>query len=104
MIVKNIRHDLIYKNSNNIVMVHNSLNITLDVDNRIIYSLISNFENGIDIKNIYELMEPKGWEKEILDSSINYLLALKFIEDISDNVNLEEMKIEFEKFKQKILK
>ncbi|MGL6105448.1 hypothetical protein [Romboutsia sp.] len=102
MIVKNIRHDLAYKNSNHIVMMHNSLNITLEFDHRIIYSFISNFEDGLDVKYIYELMEPKGWTKDYLDECIDFLLVLHFIEDISGNTNLDKMKREFEEFKRHI--
>lgn len=102
MIVKNIRIDLIYKNINNIVMVHDSLVNILNVDNRLVYALISNFEDGIDIKYIYELMEPKGWTREDLDKNINLLLDLKFIKSIENNIDLEEMKAEFESFKKQI--
>lgn len=96
MIVKNIRIDLIYKNINNIVMVHDSLVNILNIDNRLVYALISNFEDGIDTKYIYELMEPKGWTREDLDKNINVLLGLNFIKDIENNIDLEEMKAEFE--------
>ncbi|EQK41144.1 hypothetical protein C671_2790 [[Clostridium] bifermentans ATCC 19299] len=102
MIVKNIRIDLIYKNINNIVMVHDSLVNILNIDNRLVYALISNFENGIDTKYIYELMEPKGWTREDLDKNINLLLDLNFIKDIENNIDLEEMKAEFESFKNQI--
>ncbi|EQK40029.1 hypothetical protein C672_3565 [[Clostridium] bifermentans ATCC 638] len=102
MIVKNIRIDLIYKNINNIVMVHDSLVNILNIDNRLVYALISNFENGIDTKYIYELMEPKGWTREDLDKNINLLLDLNFIKDIENNIDLEEMKAEFESFKKQI--
>ncbi|MGL4878727.1 hypothetical protein [Paraclostridium dentum] len=102
MIVKNIRIDLIYKNINNIVMVHDSLVNILNIDNRLVYALISNFEDGIDTKYIYELMEPKGWTREDLDKNINLLLDLNFIKDIENNIDLEEMKAEFESFKKQI--
>ena len=102
MIVKNIRIDLIYKNIKNIVMVHDSLVNILNIDNRLVYALISNFENGIDTKYIYELMEPKGWTREDLDKNINLLLDLNFIKDIENNIDLEEMKAEFESFKKQI--
>lgn len=102
MIVKNIRIDLIYKNINNIVMVHDSLVNILNIDNRLVYALISNFEDGIDTKYIYELMEPKGWTREDLDKNINVLLGLNFIKDIENNIDLEEMKAEFESFKKQI--
>ncbi|QEZ70823.1 hypothetical protein D4A35_17975 (plasmid) [Paraclostridium bifermentans] len=102
MIVKNIRIDLIYKNINNIVMVHDSLVNILNIDNRLVYALISNFEDGIDTKYIYELMEPKGWTREDLDKNINVLLDLNFIKDIENNIDLEEMKSEFESFKKQI--
>ena len=102
MIVKNIRIDLIYKNINNIVMVHDSLVNILNIDNRLVYALISNFEDGIDTKYIYELMEPKGWTREDLDKNINVLLDLNFIKDIENNIDLEEMKAEFESFKKQI--
>ncbi|QEZ70811.1 hypothetical protein D4A35_17895 (plasmid) [Paraclostridium bifermentans] len=102
MIVKNIRIDLIYKNINNIVMVHDSLVNILNIDNRLVYALISNFEDGIDTKYIYELMEPKGWTREDLDENINVLLDLNFIKDIENNIDLEEMKAEFESFKKQI--
>lgn len=100
MIVKNIRTDLIYKSINNIIMTHNSLVHILDIDSRLIYALISNFEDGIDITYIYELMEPKGWTKEVLDNSINLLLGLNFIEDVWDNIDLEKMRVEFESLKK----
>lgn len=102
MIVKNIRIDLIYKNINNIVMVHDSLVNILNIDNRLVYALISNFEDGIDTKYIYELMEPKGWTREDLDKNINLLLDLNFIKNIENNIDLEEMKAEFESFKKQI--
>ncbi|WP_250674992.1 hypothetical protein LZ906_016715 (plasmid) [Paraclostridium ghonii] len=102
MIVKNIRIDLIYKNSDHIVMVHDSLSNILDIDNRLIYALISKFEDGIDKKYIYELMEPKGWKRDVLDDNINLLLGLKFIEDVGDNIDLEKMEREFENFKKHI--
>lgn len=104
MIVKNIRTDLIYKNINNIVMVHDSLVNTLDIDSRLIYALISNFEDGIDIKYIYELMEPKGWTREVLDNNINLLLDLNFIEDVKGNIDLEKIKKEFDDFKKELFK
>lgn len=50
MVVKNIRMDLMYKNINNVVMVNDSLVNVLNIDNRLVYALISNFEDGIDIK------------------------------------------------------
>lgn len=48
MVVKNIRMDLMYKNINNVVMVNDSLVNVLNIDNRLVYALISNFECGID--------------------------------------------------------
>lgn len=68
-----------------------------------IYSFISNFEDGLDTKYIYELMEPKGWSKEYLEECIDFLLALYFIEDVSGNVNLDKMEREFNELKRHIL-
>ncbi|OXX82462.1 hypothetical protein AVM15_18470 [Paraclostridium benzoelyticum] len=102
MVVKNIRIDLMYKNINNVVMVNDSLVNVLNIDNRLVYALISNFEDGIDIKYIYELMEPKGWTREDLNNNINLLLDFKFIENVGDNVDLEKMKREFKSFKNAI--
>lgn len=93
-----------YKDINNVVMVRDSLVNILNVDNRLIYALISNFEDGIDIKYIYELMEPKGWTREDLNNNINLLLDFKFIEDVGDNIDLGKMKIEFESFKKQLYK
>ncbi|EQK39576.1 hypothetical protein LPC27_13345 [Paraclostridium bifermentans] len=104
MVVKNIRIDLIYKNINNIVMVHDSLVNILDVDSRLLYALISNFEDGIDTKYIYELMEPKGWTREVLDNNINLLLDLNFIEDVGENIDLNKIKTEFESFKKQLFR
>lgn len=103
MVLKNIRTDLIYKDINNIVMVHDSLINTLDIDSRLIYALISNFEHGIDDKYIYELMEPKGWSRNVLNDNINFLLSLNFIQDIQDNVDLAKTKEDFENFKKQLL-
>lgn len=100
MIVKNIRTDLIYKSIDNIVMTHNSLVHILDIDSKLIYALISNFEDGIDTNYIYELMEPKGWTRELLDKNIDLLLDLNFIEDVGDNIDLEKMRSEFEDLKK----
>lgn len=102
MVVKNIRIDLMYKNINNVVMVNDSLVNVLNIDNRLVYALISNFEDGIDVKYIYELMEPKGWTREDLNNNIKLLLDFKFIENVGDNVDLEKMKSEFESFKNAI--
>lgn len=102
MVVKNIRMDLMYKNINNVVMVNDSLVNVLNIDNRLVYALISNFEDGIDTKYIYELMEPKGWSREDLNNNINSLLDFKFIEDVGENIDLEKMQIEFESFKNAI--
>lgn len=102
MVVKNIRMDLMYKNINNVVMVNDSLVNVLNIDNRLVYALIANFEDGIDTKYIYELMEPKGWTRADLNNNIKSLLDFKFIEDVGDNIDLEKMRIEFESFKNAI--
>lgn len=44
MVVKNIRMYLMYKNINNVVMVNDSLVNVLNIYNRLVYALISNFE------------------------------------------------------------
>ncbi|MGL5694544.1 MAG: hypothetical protein ACRCXA_10740 [Peptostreptococcaceae bacterium] len=100
MVLKNIRKDLAYKNTNNIVMLQNSLYSVLSIDQRLMYSLISNFENGLDTNNIFELMLPKGWEEDILKDCINVLLDLNYIEDISNDYSLERINKEFEEFKK----
>lgn len=104
MIVKNIRNDLMYKamgmENENIIMVSNYLNEMLDFEYRIMYALISNFSLGIDTKYIYELMEPKGWTREILEGSIKYLISIGFIEDVKEDIDLDVMMLEIEELKR----
>ena len=100
MVLKNIRKDLAYKTPNNVIMLSNSLNILLDIDQKLVYSFVANFDNGLDTKYIFELMEPKGWQKSDLNRCISSLLELEYIEDISDSANDEIIKKDFEEFKK----
>lgn len=104
MIVKNKKLDLIYKKTDNIVMISDRLNIILDLDSRFIYALISNFENGIDVEYILELMKSKEMTQEDLYKIVKNLLDLEFIEDTTNSIDLDKMKLEFEIFKKNILK
>lgn len=102
MVLKNIRKDLAFKNVDNIIMIHNSLHTLLDIDEKIVYSFISNFDNGLDIKYIFELMEPKGWHINDLNECVNSLLNLNYIEDISNNADHETIRSDFEEFKKSL--
>lgn len=62
--------DLMYKNINNVVMLNDTLVNVLNIDNRLVYAIVSNFEGEIDT-HIYELMKPKGWAREDLNNNIN---------------------------------
>lgn len=77
--------DLMYKNINNVAMLNDTLVNVLNIDNRLVYAIISNFEGT---KYIYELMKPKGSAREDLNNNINSLLGFTFIEDVGDNIDL----------------
>lgn len=52
MIVKNKRLDLMFKKSDDVLMVCDSLTMALDTDQRLVYALIANFEHGIDVEKM----------------------------------------------------
>ncbi|MGL5715429.1 MAG: hypothetical protein ACRCXT_02230 [Paraclostridium sp.] len=103
MIVKNKRLDLMYKKSDDVVMVCDSLTMALDTDQRLIYALIANFEHGIDVEYVLDIMELTGWTQLQVYDTVKYLLDLDFIGNVTSTTDVEKMKLEFDDFKGQVL-
>lgn len=101
MIVKNKRLELMYKKLDDVVMVCDSLNIILDIDQRLIYALIANFEHGIDVEYVLEIMELTGWTQLQVYDTVKHLLD--FIGDVTNTTDIQKMKLEFDIFKHQVL-